>query len=461
MHIAKSSLPLTLDRSTKGTLSLPQFIYARLNKLNHLPNLLSFGSSVVKVNVTSHSSDEKRYLLSANIWEALHIPFEKSVHLYIKDKMIHLGPVVGVFTAGFTNHSHRPIGDRSQLFAQYLSSTTEIGGFYFVFGPHHVNWKDGLITGLFYTDGGWIKHDIPFPHVVYDRIPNRKAEQLPLLQSVKTRMQANYFIPWFNSGFFDKWKIHESLIADELVHTYLPETILHPPISTIEKMLTQYKHIYIKPANGSLGLGILHIIKREKDGHYYCHTHTEKGALLRRYTHLTTLIDTHLPKAKRGSFVVQQGITLMKIDKRPLDFRVHTNKDRHGNWCISALAAKISGPNSVTTHLKNGGKVKTIQELIRENNNFRPYIQKLRKAALELSEAIDKRLDGFNGEIGFDIGIDLDGRIWMFEANSKPGRAIFIHPQLKEAEKVTRILPFEYGIHLAEAAITAPETVIG
>ncbi len=28
------------------------------------------------------------------------------------------------------------------------------------------------------------------------------------------------------------------------------------------------------------------------------------------------------------------------------------------------------------------------------------------------------------GELGFDIGIDKSGNIWMFEANAKPGRSI-------------------------------------
>ena len=40
-------------------------------------------------------------------------------------------------------------------------------------------------------------------------------------------------------------------------------------------------------------------------------------------------------------------------------------------------------------------------------------------------------MSGHIGEIGFDLGIDQTGAIWMFEANSRPGREIFQHVSLK------------------------------
>ncbi|GAA3330126.1 hypothetical protein GCM10020331_081410 [Ectobacillus funiculus] len=52
-------------------------------------------------------------------------------------------------------------------------------------------------------------------------------------------------------------------------------------------------------------------------------------------------------------------------------------------------------------------------------------LQKLTTAVLLLSESIDTHLDGCIGEIGFDLGLDKTGKVWLFEANSKPGRSIF------------------------------------
>lgn len=452
-------LPLVKDESSKNCFFVPLSYFEKLNKQGTIPNEISFGTNTAACEVVPHSHSEK-WLLSANLWEILSIPFETSVHVIHTDDMLHIGPLIGIFTAGFTNQPHRPLGARSFLFAKYLTSAQSVGGYYFMFGSHQINWESGKIHGLYYTKEGWEKHSSPFPHVVYDRIPNRRAEKLPILQDVKKRMENDYFIPWFNSGFFNKWSIYEKLQTNDAVSSYLPETILNPSIQEIENLLDKYQHIYVKPADGSLGIGVHHIIKRCADNHYYCRFRKDEKNLLQRYKNLNELIESLFNENRLETMVAQQGITLLKMDKRPLDFRIHANKDIDGKWRISAIAAKISGRNSVTTHIASGGKVKTVHELSAENESFPPLIKKLQQAALTLSKAFDENIDGYNGEIGFDMGIDVNGKIWLFEANSKPGRSIFTHPRLKKEEFATRKLPFEYGVFLAETALTKPGLIL-
>lgn len=460
MNMTEKPVPLKRNNNSQNILSLPLDFFEQLEKAGTLPSQLTFGANIADVQVIPHASNDFVCKLSADIWDQLCIPFESRVRLYAKDDQLHIGPLIGIFTAGFPSNRLRPIGERSLLFAQYLTTAAKMGGYSFIFGSHVIDWDKGVISGFFYTKRGWQQHEIPFPHVVYDRIPNRKAEQLPTLQAIKKRMQTNYFIPWFNSGFFNKWTIYEKLLQSGNVNRYLPKTTVHPSITAIEAMLNQYKHVYVKPANGSLGIGIHHIIKREKDGLYYCRFQHENKTIIRRYATITELFNTHFPTEERPYLVAQQGISLMKMNNRPLDFRIHTNKNIHGDWQVSAIAAKISGHNRVTTHLANGGIVKTIEELTQENESFRPYIQELQNATLQLSETLEEKIDGFNGEFGFDMGIDVHGHIWMFEANSKPGRAIFIHPKLKKEDIATRKLPFEFGTYLTETIITKPETVL-
>ncbi|MEK1830725.1 YheC/YheD family protein [Priestia megaterium] len=38
---------------------------------------------------------------------------------------------------------------------------------------------------------------------------------------------------------------------------------------------------------------------------------------------------------------------------------------------------------------------------------------------------LEQELNGLIGELGFDFGVDYQGNVWLFEANSKPGRSIF------------------------------------
>ena len=154
------------------------------------------------------------------------------------------------------------------------------------------------------------------------------------------------------------------------------------------------------------------------------------------------------------NLIVQQGIPLIRFEKRPVDFRVHSNKDSQGNWQVTAIAAKVAGSGSVTTHIKNGGSVKTLRELFDDHKRAEEIEQKLTTAAITLSKSIENHLDGIIAEIGFDFGLDKHDQVWMFEANSKPGRSIFSHPKLKEFELLTRKLSLDYAIYLAEQSIT-------
>lgn len=447
-------LPLPLKRNDHITscFYIPPAEYKRLTSI--LAEL-SFGSKSIACQILPHPEGTNHYELSGDLWDYFGIPFETDIHVFQKDHVLHLGPLVGVFTAGFTKQAHRPVGKRSFLFAKYLASTAKIGGFYFIFGSHQINWETGEITGLFYTEKGWNKQIIPFPHVVYDRIPNRKAEQLPMCQTIKKRMENDYLIPWFNSGFFNKWNVYEKL-QHETISQFLPETILNPSLLDMEALLHKYDHFYLKPANGSLGHGIYHIQRKKDDPHYYCRSRLNGKNVFVRYKNLDQFIEDFLQANKLETMIAQQGITLMRINNRPLDFRIHVNKNIHGKWQISAIAAKISGQNSITTHIASGGSVKTVHELIASNEKFTPLIKRLEEVTLLLSKAFDSSMSGRNGEIGFDLGIDIDERIWLFEANSKPGRGIFAHPKLKNEELMTRILPFEYSIYLAKTAITKP-----
>ena len=125
----------------------------------------------------------------------------------------------------------------------------------------------------------------------------------------------------------------------------------------------------------------------------------------------------------------------MEVQGQKADFRIHANKGRDGKWKVTAIACKVGGVNSPTTHTFSGGIVKTMAEIFPERSVRLNITKKLLEAALSISNELDRKLKGHLAEIGFDMGIDRDGNVWLFEANSKPGRAIFQHPDLFKFER--------------------------
>lgn len=421
---------------------------------------ISFGSKLVSADFYPHPDNEDRIVISKKIQEVLYFPeFHIPLHIFIENETLNIGPLIGIFTSGFSSFPLKPIGERSAFFSKLLSVNKAVGAIPFIFGEKHIDWNQGHIKGYFYHEKNWKMAEFPFPNVIYDRLPNRKSERNPLFREVKNRLQNDYLIPWYNPGFFNKLEISEKLQQEDSVEKYLPETHPFSSFSSIEVMLSKYGHVYLKPINGSLGLGVHQILYDKLHNHYFCRYQDRNGVnRLRKFSSLEGLFRNVFSNKALDKMIVQQGINLLKIDHHPVDFRIHTNKDDNGEWYVTAIAAKIAGSGSVTTHIRSGGEIKTLKEIFPEENS-QLYSEKLSKAALKLSKALEKNMDGIIGEIGFDLGIDRKGNVWFFEANSKPGRSIFTHPNLKEFDFLTRKLTIAFAIFLTEQSIHNPEEI--
>lgn len=419
---------------------------------------IAFGSQFVEASIEVH--DKPLISISRDVAEKLKFPDLKvPLHIFSDGETLYIGPLVGIFTSGFTPFQMRPIGERSLFFAKLLSVKKAVGAIPFVFGEQHIQWDQGTITGLFYDDG-WKSFEVPFPNVIYDRLPNRKSERKAEQKNIKERLQTEYLIPWYNPGFFNKLDVYDRLIQDDRIAKLLPETLPFVSFSEIERMLGEYGHVYMKPIHGSLGLGIHQILFEKEDGYYYCRFRNHLGEnKLQKFTTLEGLMKQVFAGKRLDRMLVQQGIHLLRKDQRPIDFRIHTNKNNHGDWVVTAIAAKVAGAGSVTTHVRSGGAIKTVAEVFPSEDEQMLIEERLSNAALQLSRALDENMEGIIGEIGFDLGIDRKGNVWLFEANSKPGRSIFKHPQMKEFDFLTRKLSLSFAVFLAERAITKPEEV--
>ncbi|PLT33765.1 YheC/YheD family protein [Bacillus sp. V5-8f] len=446
----KKTYPVEISNLQENVFFYPKGL-SGMENIDHI----WYGQHSCNAIVEENPHDEDKAIMSQILAETIKFN-ERNIplHLFTYQDSIHIGPIVGIFTSGIIPNLQKPVGERSHFFAKLLSLNKMTGCIPFVFGEHQIDWASETIKGYIFRNHQWDVREFPFPNVVYDRLPNRKTESRTGPKEVKRRFQEEYSIPWYNPGFFNKWDIHERLADDEDAIPYLPETYPFRSLSAIETLLSKFRQVYIKPIHGSLGLGIHQILYDKNENIYYCrYKDDQKINKLTKFQSLEHLFN-HVFKRKRlHNLIIQQGIALITANRRPIDFRVHTNKNQNGDWQVTAIAAKVAGAGSVTTHINSGGQVKTIEELFPEHARAITVKEKLSNAAITLSKSIDRHIDGVIAEIGFDLGIDKQGRVWMFEANSKPGRSIFSHPKLREFEVLTRQLCLEYAVFLAEQSL--------
>ncbi|WP_019638310.1 YheC/YheD family protein [Paenibacillus fonticola] len=390
--------------------------------------------------------------LTAGIHKGIKIPKSGPVYLRnIQDGEVHIGPLIGVLSDGPTSSANNPFGSRTGFIKQLLKQGSK-QSYIFAFTPRDVNWEQEKVNGYFLNEAGrFHRKKVPLPDVVYNRLPSRRAETTSSINQLRERFSRRK-IPFFNWSFFNKSDIYRLLEKDTGVSRFVPESIMSPTPEEIKDLLDRHSLIYYKPNSGSLGNGIYRISHIAKSGYYARYRNKGKNALL-RFNSFGSLIRTLQARHGRSlrNYVAQQGIRLIEIDGCPIDFRFHMHKNGRNNWVVVGIGAKKAGKGSVTTHLKNGGSLLTPEQALGRAFGARgdDVLRRAKSVAITLAEAIEYHHQHLIGEIGFDIGIDKDEKIWMFEANAKPGRSIFQHPNLRAEGKASVEHILEHCLYLS------------
>jgi hypothetical protein len=362
---------------------------------------------------------------------------------------LRIGPLMGVLSSTSPS-SLKPFGSRTGLIRQILQQGKN-RAFFFAFGPRDINWQTETVTGYFLgASGGFVRRRVSLPDVVYNRTPSRRVEKTAEMEQFKERFVRRQ-IPIFNWSFFEKWDVYR-LLEDDPASKFVPESYYNPSGFRIKELLEKHQFVYLKPTGGSLGIGIYRLTYHPKKG-YYCRYRFNGHNVLLRFDRFSHLLKRLNHGGRMRNYVVQQGIRLVELERCPIDFRFHMNKNGNNEWVVSGIGAKKSGRGSVTTHIKNGGKLMTpevaLNRIYNSTSKAEEILTKAKQASIQLAEAIERNHPHRLGELGFDIGIDQKDHIWMFEANSKPGRSIFHHPSLKSEGVATLRHIFDYSVYLS------------
>lgn len=418
---------------------------------------VEIGNKSLITRVVRARSKGKKIIFSPTLAHQLFLPYTGLIRAQYSNRRLRLGPVIGILTTGYTGNTATPFGSRSLLFRSFIQAGAVEKPIIYVFTPEMIDWQNKTISGWYYKKDKsgnmrWIRHTSPFPDVVYERVPNRKAEALAHVQACLARLKETKQCQIFNQGFFNKWSIHQWLSSQPSTAEFIPETYLSPSVQTLQKMLEKHQMVYLKPSGGSLGLGIFRITRHPKEG-YYCRFHQGEKNVLHRFYSLEKLIQHYFGSNRQRfkRYLVQQGIRLIKVDNRPVDFRVHMHKDSRGDWQVVAIGSKAAGPGCVTTHVRTGGAVLQTDELLQRvfKDNAKDVELSVKNTAILIAEVLEKQINGPLGELGMDMGVDRHGQVWLFEINAKPGRHIFLHPSLRDAGRQSAKYITDYSMKLA------------
>lgn len=281
---------------------------------------------------------------------------------------------------------------------------------FFYFTPGKVNIEQEKILGKAYENGQWIEKEFPFPDAIYNASApvSEKAEQI--VDYLNDR------IPFTSHSIGDKLSVYKRIKRAKEFEQYLIPFYELTDEQVFFDMMKQYEKVILKPKTGHQGSGIVFI---EKDGNHY--RINEAGIISTRKE--KQLLDLLSDKIEEQDYVVQQFITSQTKTGHVFDFRLHVQKNGEGKWVITSIYPRIGRLGTITSNMGSGGYSTYLDVFLQtEFDNYWYDIQRyIEYFALSFSNHFDSLYDHVLDELGIDVGIDEDQKLWLFEVNWRPG----------------------------------------
>lgn len=212
----------------------------------------------------------------------------------------------------------------------------------------------------------------------------------------------------------DKWVQYGILRKDASLAGQLPETQLLKD-NALKEMLLKYPSVVLKPRDGRYGRDII-FIKRSSGDAYRIQNEKNKVTLPDTDKLLQWLRKEH---SGRG-FIVQRRLQLAQIGRRPFDIRimVQRKKASASAWKVTGSYAKVASRGYLVTNVASR-TIPVLEALKLAKIEDRSLLIQAEQTALLAARQLQERYPGLR-QVGFDIGIDKQRRIWIIEGNYRP-----------------------------------------
>jgi glutathione synthase/RimK-type ligase-like ATP-grasp enzyme len=337
-----------------------------------------------------------------------------------KDKRtLKLGPIIGLLTEYDLDSGGRPQFRSVHMFCEELHhGISEYGGFFYVF-----SFKDFPQKGFYFKDGKWFSGVLAMPDVIYNRIHSRKLEHSAVFKKFRNKLE-DLSIPLFNDRFLSKWEVYEQLIQESYLHPFLPETKLFSKDNLID-LAGKYNTVFIKPIHGSQGKNIIKLVKTDENHYLYQTSVQTISQGLEKIFRREDLYQQIKPILGNRIYIIQQGIPLLNYKGCAIDFRALCHKTILNQWQVTSLVARISSEQEFVSNIARGGQIikplKAFQDQMNRTQAL-DTLKLMKELAIKTSDTINKYSSGIVGELGIDIGVDLEGNVQLIEVNFKPSK---------------------------------------
>lgn len=363
------------------------------------------------------------------------IPINRAVNIgiFVTDKKIILGTKPGRMRLGMLNP------ETSQENAQI-----------FYFSLKDIDYEKYLIDGIYYDreQECWIDQSFSFPDIIYMRgVPDLRDKELlrflDLITLMKLRLVNKLLM-------FNKWDVHQLLREHCEIRPHLPETrLFHSRTDDLMPMLRRYGRVYLKACQGRQGRQVLRVTKLP--GSYYEYNYFAARPVTGKVSggSLSRMIQNFFNKQ---NFIIQQPINLINYSGGKVDLRAEVQRNGRGQLEVVAVPVRVGRVHSpITTHASSY----PFDDFFSIHLGYSPTAveslqKKLHHLLILIYETIEKTYGSF-GEMGIDIGLDKNNRLWFIECNSQSAKVSLMSTYRGQTLLKAFTNPLDYAYFIASS----------
>jgi glutathione synthase/RimK-type ligase-like ATP-grasp enzyme len=287
---------------------------------------------------------------------------------------------------------------------------------------------------------------VPLPRVIHNRALLFSARARHTL----ARIMENQVIVFNQWNRYSKLYIHSLLWTDLALRPHLPHTV-SGTVENVKRMMKRYDALFIKPNSGSIGFGIMHLMRVGRSWKW-SYAVWENG----RKRWRNTVFSGNLPallirKLHSRRYHIQEALPLATHRGNPFDLRVSVQKDVSGTWQVTGMAGKVAPAGRFLSNVGQGGKVQRLSTLLTEYPHLDETAvkQTVSEFALRVVRKLEESIPGL-ADVGLDIGITREGTPLFIECNGRDQRYAFRNARMMKEWKATYANPMGYAAYLLE-----------
>ncbi|WP_068620051.1 YheC/YheD family endospore coat-associated protein [Paenibacillus tuaregi] len=308
-----------------------------------------------------------------------------------------------------------------------------------------VDIRTGRTAAFIYRNHQYEQVSMPIPRVIHNRAIYSEAGPRHRIGGLLSRQVAVFNM----NNRYGKDEIHKLLSADPYLRSCLPDTALFSP-ANLKHFMENHNDLILKPCRGSVGKGVMRL---HQDGAGWSLTfpsHSRKNTWISQKLRGRELPGPLKQQLRRYPYLIQQRIPLAEVQGRPFDLRVTVQRGLTGEWGITGMFAKKSAAGAFISNLAGGGSAYPVPSVLAEimsPHESAVVIAQVEHLALTTVRYLSRHLP-LLADLGLDIGVTADGRIYFIECNGRDQRYGFKKAGMMETWKASYREPMAFARYL-------------